>query len=65
MLTTKPTGGGTPLASIEIGTKQPPAWQILFSAPLVINGGGEQEEDVQTQTLGDRFSSRDDQDACW
>jgi len=65
MLTTKPTGGGIPLVSVEIGTKEPPAWEHLGSAPLLIKGGEGQEEDVQTQTLGAMFGSRGDRDVCW
>jgi len=46
-------------------TKSYPAWQLLVSPPLLIHGGGGQEEHVQTQTPGDMFGSRDDQDVCW
>ena len=62
MLTTKPTGGGISLVSFRWA---PACMAAPCLSSLLIHGGRGQEEDVQTQTPGDMFDCRGDQDACW
>ena len=52
----KPTGAEIPLASVQVGTKEAPAWERLFSTPMLTNGDGRQ--DVQMQNPGDTGGAR-------
>jgi len=60
-----PPGGGIPLASVQVCTKQAPAGELLVSAPRVINEDEGHEKSAQTQTPGNIWGASAAQDACW